>query len=109
MFLLVATAHLSSADSNSDDSNSDDSSISTRRPRKIVKKKIQFYTPRLLAALDKCKVSGRDAIHLLSAAVIALGYSIDDVILGKTSLAEYRKEHRKEIAEEKKKTYHVNK
>lgn len=104
--LSVATGELSSSNSESSKS-SDDSGDSLFIPPKKTKKAIHFYTPRLLAALDKCAVSNRNAVHIISAVIAALGHSIDDYVLSKTTLAEYRTSNREEIAKEKQKNYNV--
>lgn len=60
--------------------------------------KKNIFTPRLIGALDKCEVSDRHAIHILSAAIDALGLSIQNYILNRTSLQQYRSALRKQIA-----------
>lgn len=71
------------------------------------KQKKSIYTPRLLAALDKCAVSNRNAVHLISAVITAIGHSIDDYDLSKSGIATYRRENRKEIALEQQKGSNV--
>lgn len=72
------------------------------------KQKKSIYTPRLLAALDKCAVSNRNAIHLISAVIDAIGDSTDDYDLSKSGIAIYRRANRKKVALEKLKSYNVN-
>lgn len=66
-----------------------------------------FFTPRLLASLDKCMISDRDAIHVLSATALALGHDVSDLILNRTSLWKYRRDNRVSIATEKQESYQV--
>lgn len=70
-------------------------------------KKKQILTPRLLGALDKYKVTNRDAVHVISAVLIAAGLNIKDFTFSYSTLLKYRKENRKKIAEEMQKNYHV--
>lgn len=46
-------------------------------------------------------------MHLLSATAIALGHKVEDLILNRSSLMKYRKNNRKEIANEIQSSYHV--
>lgn len=46
----------------------------------------QFITTKLVAALDKCKVSDRDATHLLFATAEALGHNIDNLVINRSSI-----------------------
>lgn len=66
-----------------------------------------FFTPRLIGVLDKCKISNRQAMHVISAVAIALGHSLDELTLNRKTLINFRKEHRKEIADEVEKNYQV--
>ena len=59
-----------------------------------------FLTPKLLSALDKCKVSDRDAMHLIVATAEALNCDIKHFVLNRTSLQHSRKEFRQEKAKE---------
>ena len=56
----------------------------------------QCITPRLAAALDKCKISDRNAVHLLTAAAEAFGADPTDIILNRTSIRERRQVLREE-------------
>lgn len=64
------------------------------------KSRINMYTPRLIAALDYCKVTTRKAMHLISATIHALKLNADDYILSRSSIEEYRSQYRQQIAEE---------
>lgn len=48
--------------------------------------KINIFTPRLIGALDKCAVTNRNAIHILSATIDALGLSVENYILNRDKL-----------------------
>lgn len=52
----------------------------------------------MLASLDKCKVSTRDAMHIISATVSALGHRVEDFVLNRTTLQAMRKEYRRRQA-----------
>lgn len=62
--------------------------------------KKNLYTPRLVGALDKCKITGRKAMHVISATICALNLNAEEYILSRSSLNEYRSLHRREIANE---------
>lgn len=70
-------------------------------PRK--RAKYEMLTPRLAAALDKCKVSEADAVHLSAAFLEAVSLNISDYIINRTSIrkkrAMYREERRSELKE----------
>jgi hypothetical protein len=54
---------------------------------------------RLSAALDKCKVSDRDAVHLLTAFVEGLSLNPSEYIINRTSIKNARERFRKQSAE----------
>ncbi|XP_050530378.1 uncharacterized protein LOC126899463 [Daktulosphaira vitifoliae] len=60
---------------------------------------IQLITPRLSAALDKCKISDRDAVHILSACLDSLSIDQNNYILNRTSIKNIRQHFRKESAD----------
>lgn len=64
-----------------------------------------FFTPKLAAALDVAKVSDRDAIRILIATAEALGTTIDELVVNRTSLQRYRQRIRTERALELKKSF----
>lgn len=68
--------------------------------RASVKNKKNIYTHRLIGALDKCEVSDRNAVHVISAVLRALDMNVDDFILSCSSMRNYRSKHREEIAME---------
>ncbi|XP_055522440.1 uncharacterized protein LOC129716629 [Wyeomyia smithii] len=57
-------------------------------------RKQQWITPRLCSALDKAKVSDRDAMHILMAALEGLKLPSRDYTLNRTSLQRKREENR---------------
>lgn len=58
-----------------------------------------IMTSRLSAALDKCNVSDRDAVHLLTACIKSLSLNPASYIINRTSIRNSRESIRKEIAE----------
>ena len=58
----------------------------------------QFITPNLVAMLDRCKVSDRDSIGIITTIAQALGHNIDDLIINRTSIRRQRTKHRAELA-----------
>lgn len=69
-----------------------------RRRRNGPKLRKNIYTPRLIGALDKCGVTNRRAIHIVSATIAALDLNIRDYVLSRCTLDNYRKKIRKQIA-----------
>ncbi|CAH0550908.1 unnamed protein product [Brassicogethes aeneus] len=63
------------------------------KERRFTTKKI-WITPRLCAALDKAKVSDRQAMHILMATVEALEIPADNKVLNRTSLQQLRQNNR---------------
>lgn len=61
--------------------------------------KIEFITPKLVAALDRCKLSVRNAVFILQAAAEALGHDVDSLIINSTSIHRCRKKLRAERSE----------
>lgn len=62
--------------------------------------KVNMYTPRLVGALDKCKVTNGNAVHLISATIDSLKLNVGDYILSRASIKTYRRQYREEIANE---------
>ncbi|KAL4141875.1 hypothetical protein QTP88_004430 [Uroleucon formosanum] len=61
--------------------------------------KKSIMTPRLCAALDKCKVSDRDAVHLLSAFIESVSLDPALYVINRTSIKNARQSAREENAE----------
>jgi len=70
--------------------------------------KIDFINERIVSALDKCRVSDRDAMHLLIAIAEALGHDVNGLIINRTSLQRARQSHRKLIAARVKDNYKLH-
>lgn len=73
---------------------------STLSRKRAVVDKTNIYTKRLIGALDRCEVSDRDGVHLVSAVIEALGLNLQHYVLSHSTLHEYRRKIRKEITEE---------
>jgi adenylate/nucleoside-diphosphate kinase len=43
-------------------------------------------TPKLLAALDKCKLSDRDAVHIIISTADALGNDVSKLIINRSTI-----------------------
>lgn len=56
-------------------------------------------TEKLVAALDKCKVSDRDAVHVITAVAQALEFDIHTLSISRTTIQRCRQSLRREIAE----------
>lgn len=58
----------------------------------------EILTPRLSAALDKCKISDRDAVHLLTACLEATSADPQEFVINRTSIRRIRQNLRKRAA-----------
>lgn len=67
--------------------------------------KIDFINQRIASALDKCKMTDRNAIHLLIAVAEALGHNVNDLIINRTTLRRLRQENRETVALNVKENY----
>ena len=65
-------------------------------PSKCKRTRKNLMTPRLISALDKCKISDRDAIHIITVCIEAASLSIDDFVLSRSSIKRSRENLRKE-------------
>lgn len=65
-------------------------------PSKSKRTRKNLMTPRLTSALDKCKISDRDAIHIITACIEAASLSLDDFVLSRSSIKRAREHLRKE-------------
>jgi hypothetical protein len=66
---------------------------------------VNIITSELASALDRTKVSDRNATYLLSAAAKSLGFDPRDLALNKESVRLARRQNRKDITSEIKKTF----
>lgn len=57
---------------------------------------IDIVTPKVVAALDKCKISSRDAVHIITSVLEAAQLDVNAYIVNKTSIHEKRKVIREE-------------
>lgn len=69
------------------------------RPRKGTRGSVECITGRMVSALDKCRVSDRDAIHLLIATAEGMRRDPKNLIINRSSLRKRRTENRKKIAD----------
>lgn len=69
---------------------------STSRAVRIPKKNI--YTTRLFGALDKCEVTDRDAVHVITAVLAAVELNVKEYICSYSSLKTHREKYREELA-----------
>lgn len=67
-----------------------------------------FITARLVAALDKCKVSNGFAVHLLTAVISAFGLKVSDYVVSRSTIERCRKEYREQMAKKIKIDFHEN-
>lgn len=57
---------------------------------KEVRGSIDFLTAKLTAAFDRCKISDRDAVHILIATAEALGKDVNELVINRTSIRRSR-------------------
>lgn len=60
-----------------------------------VRGKNNFISDKLAAALDRCKISDRDAVHILLATAESFGININNLIINRTSINSIRQRFRK--------------
>lgn len=60
---------------------------------------VSCITPRMVSALDKAKVSDRNAIHILTATALGMKRDPKELIINRSSLQRCRTENRKKIAD----------
>lgn len=68
----------------------------------------QFITTKLVNVLDKCKVSDRDATHLLFATAKALGHKVDELVINRSSISRSREKLRKERSTQLREAFDTN-
>jgi len=74
--------------------------ISVKPKIQTIRGKTNIITPKVVGgALDKCKLSDRDAVHILIALSEALGHGINDLIINKSSIRRCRMNLRQERAD----------
>lgn len=70
--------------------------------------KIHSITPRLVSALDNCKVSDRYATHILAAVADALGHPLQDLVINRESIRRSRDKYREELTKQIKEDFQAN-
>jgi hypothetical protein len=58
--------------------------------------------------LDRCKISDRDAVHILTTIVEALGIRVCDLILNRTSINQIRQRLRKDRADQLRNKFNIS-
>jgi adenylate/nucleoside-diphosphate kinase len=53
---------------------------------KIKRGRTNFISPKLVAALDRCKLSVRDSVYIIQATAEALGNNTDNLVINKSSI-----------------------
>ncbi|XP_050543927.1 uncharacterized protein LOC126906985 [Daktulosphaira vitifoliae] len=53
----------------------------------------QFFTNKLVAALDRCKISDKDATNLLMAAAEAFGQNVESLVINRSSIHRERESY----------------
>ncbi|KAL4090485.1 hypothetical protein QTP88_025312 [Uroleucon formosanum] len=66
-----------------------------------------FVSEKLAVVLDKCKISDRNAVHLLIATAEALGNNVNKLIINRSSIRNARIEFRKERAKKIRQDYNL--
>jgi len=85
-----------SSDENEESENSEEYKEIHGGPSKTKRSRNNLMTSRVTAALDKCKASDRDAIHIITALLEALSLDINDYIFSRSSVKRTREMLRKE-------------
>ena len=69
-------------------------SDSSEPPAKKSRGTVNILNVRVVSVLDKCKISSRDAVHLIIAIADALGHKVDTLIVNASSIHRYREKIR---------------
>lgn len=69
-----------------------------RHQSSLPRGKKHFIDDRMLACMDECKISTRQAIHFISATAFALGHQVEHLVLNRTTVQKMRKEYRRRQA-----------
>lgn len=83
-----------------------DNNITSSSHNKLNFKNI--VTPQLTSALDRAKVTDRQAVHVVAATVSSLGNNIDNFTLSRSSIRRSRINHRQTIAIENKTKFYLS-
>ncbi|KAE9522774.1 hypothetical protein AGLY_016815 [Aphis glycines] len=68
-------------------------------PSKIKRARKEIINHRLSAALNKCKISDRDAVHLLTAAAESINVNTSEYIINRSSIKRAREKCREQLSE----------
>lgn len=67
-------------------------------PAKKPRGSVNILNEKLVATLDKCQISDRNAVRIISALAKACGLDLNDLIINKSSINDHRKQLRKKLA-----------
>lgn len=89
------------AESETSNSNSEEMSESDSDYEATVEhgKKKKFINERIAGALDRCRVSSRNAVFIITAVVIALGHIVENLVISRNTIERKRKKYRKATAQ----------
>lgn len=76
--------------------------------KKPVRGRKCFLTPKLMAVLDRCHISQRNAVFILEAAAESLGHNIDELAINRNTIQRYREKFRKTKATNIKELFKTN-
>lgn len=68
----------------------------------------EFINERIVSVLDKCKISDRDAVHVLIAVAEGLGHNVNDLIINRTSLRRMRSKYREAVVGKLRENYRLS-
>lgn len=77
-----------------------------RQYRGRIRGKIHFIDDRMLASMDRCQLSTRNAIHFIAAMASAMGQALElgpivqDLVFNRTTVESLRKKYRRRQARE---------
>lgn len=112
MEIFLATAQFTSSSGSSKNATTidydyDDGYFHRNDNNNQQKKKKVILSDRLLACLDKHKISNAAGMHIIAAVASALSVNIEDYILNEFNLRKARNIYRQSIAESKQNHFHV--
>lgn len=81
--------------------------VAVAGPSKSKSQKRNFINSRLVSALDRCKVSDRSAVHIITAVAEALGYCVDELVINRSTIQRLREANRVTITKEIKENFKV--
>jgi len=97
---ILELSSSSSEDENIDmDNDNANIEISVKPIIPTIRGKTNIITPKVFGALDKCKLSDRDDVHIFVALSEALGHDINDLIINRSSIRRCRMNLRQEKAD----------